>query len=170
MPVPANPKRCGKRGRPEGATPFIDQNSGWSDGGFLTSMSIEPGMRSRLRNMTRNTGYVTIAVTRDGRAIYLASVVKEIENAPARMRLVRFGDTRTATSRRVQWSALAERICGHTHVFCTESHVYLCCRGEHTEKQTSKGFRGLDQTARSACSAILVKRVRNGVSERTAGS
>ena len=70
--------------------------------GSCPRMLIEPGMRSRLRNMSRNTGYVTIAAARDGRVEYSASVVKEIENAPARTRLVRFEDTRTAKPRRVQ--------------------------------------------------------------------
>ena len=32
-------------------------------------------------------------------------------------------------------------------------------------KQASRGVHGLDQAARSACPAILVKRARNGVSE-----
>ena len=69
---------------------------------FCLRMSIDPGMRPRLRNMTSNTGYVTIAAERDGRAMDPASVVKEMVNAPARTRLVRFEDTRTVKPRRVQ--------------------------------------------------------------------
>lgn len=52
-------------------------------------MSTEPGIGSRLRNMTRNTKYVTVAAARDGRAMDATSILKEMENAPARTGLAR---------------------------------------------------------------------------------
>lgn len=50
----------------------------------------------------RKTGDVAVAAAKNGRAINATNVLKGIENAPARTRLVRFGDTRAAKPSRVE--------------------------------------------------------------------
>ena len=92
-----------------------------------------------------------------------------MENAPARTRLVRLEDTRTAEPSGIQPRVHAQRICRHTHVRSTKLHVYPGCWGEYAARQAS-GSRDVDQTTCGTYPAILVKYARNGVPERTTGS
>ena len=99
----------------------------------------------------------------------MVNVVKEMENAPARTRLVRLEDTRTAEPSGIQSHVHAHKTCRHTHVRSTKLHVYPGGRGEYAANQAS-GSRDVDQTTCGTYPAILVKYARNGVPERTTGS
>jgi hypothetical protein len=75
------------------------------------------------------------------------NVVKEIENAPARTRLVRLEDTRTAEPSGIQLRIHAQRNWGHTHVRSTKLHIYPGRWGEYAsdQDQASKGILDVDQ-------------------------
>ena len=91
-------------------------------------------------------------------------------DAPARMRLVRLEDMRTAEPCGVQLRVDARRSYRHTHVRSTKLHIYPGCWGEYTADQASKGIRDVDQTACGTHPMILVKYTMNGAPERTIGT